>query len=200
VLLTAALGGGARPRLHAGRVALFAIWQDDAAVSAFLDEDPLGLAPDAVRSVRLQPLRASGHVASIPTLVDGEHPLPHDEPVAVLTYGRLKPHRALALLRTSARAESSAIARPELISGTGLARPPRVVATFTLWRSAAGMRDFAYAGAGHADALAATRRRDFHRESVFLRFRPYAATGDWGHLPQAVRARRPAAHPVAPSL
>jgi hypothetical protein len=111
-----------------------------------------------------------------------------DEPVAVLTYGRLKAHRTLPFLHASARAETSALMRPELISATGLTRPPRVVATFSLWRTAAGMRDFAYEGAGHSAALDATRRRDFHHESVFLRFRPYAATGDWGRLPETVRA------------
>jgi hypothetical protein len=191
-LLTAPLGGGARPRLQRGRVALFAIWEGDDAAGTFLDGDPLGRELSAGCSVRLAPVRASGGVAAMPDLVEDEQPVGDDEPVAVLTYGRLKAGRALAFLHASARAETSALMRPELVAGTGLTRPPRIVATFTLWRTAAGMRDFAYEGAAHGAALEATRRSDFHSESVFLRFRPYAATGEWGHLPEAVRAWRPA--------
>ena len=87
-----------------------------------------------------------------------------------------------AFLRASARAEAEAVADPGLAFGTGLARPPRLVSTFSLWRTARAMRDFAYRGAGHTAALDAVARRDFHSESTFLRFAPYAATGDWGDV------------------
>jgi hypothetical protein len=111
-------------------------------------------------------------------LAGAERPVADGEPVAVLTYGRLKLHRAAAFLRASACAEADAIADPALVSGTGLTRPPRLVSTFSLWRSASAMRDFAHRGTGHAAARRAARR-DFHHESIFIRFRPYAATGDW---------------------
>jgi hypothetical protein len=179
LLMAARLGAGFLPRPRPGCVALFAVWRDDGALDAFLDHDPLAGVLLPGRGVRLQPVRASGGWNGLPALVDAERTVADDEPVAVLTYGRLKLHRAAAFLRTSARAEADAIVHPALVSGTGLTRPPRLVSTFSLWRSAAAMRDFAYRGTGHTGALQAVARRDFHHESIFIRFRPYAATGDW---------------------
>lgn len=179
------------PRPDPGRLALFAVWHDDAALERFLAEDPLAQLIARGRYVRLVPLRVSGAWSGLPELVAGEHVVGDDEPVAVLTYGRLKPHRAPAFLRTSARAEADVVADPALVFGTGLARPPRLVSTFSLWRSAGAMRDFAYRGAGHTGALHAVAQRDFHSESTFLRFRPYAASGAWEGLPAAMRERAP---------
>ncbi len=193
VLLAARLGGGVMPRPQPGRVALFAVWNDDAALDRFLAEDALAALFAAGRSLRLSPLRASGSWSGLPELVAGERAVDDDEPVAVLTYGRLKLHRAPAFLRTSARAEAAAVADPALVFGTGLARLPRLVSTFSLWRSAGAMRDFAYRGAGHTGALHAVAQRDFHKESTFLRFRPYGATGAWDGLPAAMHEPAPAA-------
>lgn len=178
-LLTAQLSAGLRPRPIAGRVALFAVWRDETALERFLAEDPLAASLAAGTAVRLQPLRCRGSWSGLPALVDGEQPVADDEPVAVLTYGRLKPHRTLAFLRASARAEADAVADGAMLMGTGLTRPPRLVSTFSLWRSASAMRDFAHRRSGHADALRAVAERDFHRESIFIRFRPYGATGEW---------------------
>jgi hypothetical protein len=180
VLAAAHLSGSVRPRPNIGHVALFAVWRDDAALDAFLAGDPLAAALGGGAAVRLHPRQVSGSWSGLETLVCDGGPVPDDEPVAVLTYGRLRLHRTPAFLRASARAEADAIAHPALAASTGLTRPPRLVSTFSLWRSAEGMRDFAHRGAGHRGALDAVARRDFHRESIFIRFRPYAASGAWG--------------------
>jgi hypothetical protein len=138
--------------------------------------------------VRLAPVRATGSWTGLPALVDSEVEVADDDPVAVLTYGRLKLHRMPAFLRASARAEADAVTDPALLAGTGLARLPRLVSTFSLWRSAGAMRDFAYRGAGHRGALDAVAERDFHRESIFIRFLPYEATGAWAEVARG-RAR-----------
>ncbi len=182
LLATAHLGGGLLPRPRAGDVALFAVWRDDAALECFLAEDPLAAVLAGGSSVRLAPLRVSGTFTAIPPLAAAETQVGDDEPVAVVTYGRLRLRRAVAFLRASARAEADAIAHPALAYGTGLTRPPRVVGTFSLWHDAAAMRDFAHRGAGHGSALQANAERAFHHESTFMRFRPYAATGDWAEL------------------
>lgn len=191
LLLAAHLGGGLRPRPNPGRVALFAVWSDEAAHDRYLVEGPLApvLADASTSAVRLQPLRVAGTWAGLPPLVDHEQAVADNEPVAVLTYGRLKLHRFGAFLRTSARAEADAVRHPGLAYGTGLARPPRLVSTFSLWHSAAAMRDFAHGGEGHAGALGANARRAFHHESIFARFRPYGATGEWAGLDGSGRPR-----------
>lgn len=47
------------------------------------------------------------------------------------------------------------------------------------------MSDYARGGAGHTAALRQTAERDFHHESIFIRFRPYATQGDWDALYEA---------------
>ena len=109
-------------------------------------------------------------------------PVDDGEPVGVLTLGRLRLLRTGAFRRSAGPAEAAALDSPALLAGTGLARPPRLVATFSLWRSAAAMREFA-TGAGGAHRRrdrAPTATRPFHHESAFVRFRPYASRGRWG--------------------
>ncbi len=169
------------PRLQPGRVALFAVWRDDAAVDGFLADHPLADAFAGGRSMRLEPLRVSGRWTGLPELVGAEIVAASDEPVAALTYGRLKLRRTVAFLRSSARAQADAVAHGGLLSATGLTRPPRLVSTFSLWSSAAAMGDYTRVGAGHSAAVRANAERQFHHESIFIRFRPYDVHGDWGH-------------------
>ena len=179
-VLAAPLGGGLLPRPQPGRVGLIAAWDDDAALDGFVaGHHPVarGLA-DGWR-VRLEPLRTSGAWPALPELDGRVVPVDDDEPVAVLTLGRLRLARVLTFLRTSAAAEAQAVGDPAVTFSTGLARPPRLVSTFSLWRSAGEMRAYAYGASGpsHRAAIDAHRARAFHHESAFARFRPYAAGG-----------------------
>lgn len=178
VLLAAKLSAGLMPRPHPGRIALFAFWSDDAALDRFEADDPLAAAFTGGSRARLEPVRATGAWTGMPAVVAAQRAISDDEPVAVLTYGRLRMGRAAAFLRASARAEADAIADPALVYGTGLTRLPRLVSTFSLWGSAADMRAFAHRGAGHTAALRTESRRAFHHESIFIRFRAYDLSGD----------------------
>jgi hypothetical protein len=184
-LTTAApLGGGLLPAPQLGRVGLIAAWDGDEALDDFLSSHPLAARLAGGWLVRLEPLRASGAWAALPGLAEPERPVDDDEPVAVLTLGRLRLRRVGPFLRSSARAERQAVADPGLLASTALARPPRLVATFSLWETATSMRAYAYgqAGTAHLDAVRSQRAHPFHHESLFARFRPYAAQGTWnGH-------------------
>ena len=185
----APLGGGLRPKPSFRRIGLLAAWEDEESFARFVAEHALGrrLAKSGWQ-VRLEPLRASG---SWPEL-DGVMPFApltcaDDEPVAVLTLGRLKFSQAIRFLRANAPAADEAVAHPAILATTGLARPPRLVATFSLWRTAAEMREYAHGkSAAHAAVIAAHREKPFHSASLFARFRPYASAGSWdGHDPLA---------------
>lgn len=116
----------------------------------------------------------------MPGLPRRERPVEDGEPVAVLTLGRLRLRRARPFLEASAAAEGTAVDDPALVASTGLARPPHLVSTFSIWRSAAAMRAYAYGKAGaHQAAVRADRSGPFHHESAFVRFRPYASRGSW---------------------
>jgi hypothetical protein len=128
----------------------------------------------------MQPLRVSGHWPEMPGLPSQPLPVDDEEPVIALTLGRLRLQRALPFLRSAAAAESDAVADGALLASTGLARPPRLVSTFSIWRSMAAMREYAYGKAGsHQAAVRSDRERPFHHASAFVRFRPYASRGSW---------------------
>lgn len=177
--VTAPLDGGP-PRAKPGRVALIAAWEDDSALGAFLAEDPLAARLARGWQVRLEPVHVFGAWAGLPGLPQRAVQVDEDDPVVVLTLGRLRLRRVLPFLRSAARAERASVGAPGLLASSGLARPPRLVSTFTVWRSTAAMRDYAFARDGaHQAAVDADRRRPFHHESAFVRFRPYASAGAW---------------------
>lgn len=178
--LTAHLGGSALPRPNPGRVGLVAGWKDDAALDAFLAEDPLAEQLAGGWHARLEPLHVFGVWTDLPGLPQRALHAADDEPVAVLTLGRLRLLRGRPFLRSAAPAEAEAVAHPGLVAATGLARPPRLVSTFSVWRTAAHMRDYALGKDGaHQAAVQSDRARPFHHESAFIRFRPYASAGAW---------------------
>jgi hypothetical protein len=177
---TAALGEPLLPPRRVGQLGMIAAWDDDAALDRFLAGHPLAKRFAGGWQVRLQPLRVFGAWAGMPGLPSQPLPVEDREPVGILTLGRLRLRRLADFRRTAAPAEADAIRHQALLAGTGLARPPRLVATFSLWRSAAAMREYAVGPGGpHAAALQADRERPFHHESAFVRLRPYASQGAW---------------------
>lgn len=165
-----------------GRVGLIAFWVDDGALDRFLDAHPLARRLGGGWHARMAPLRASGAWAELPELASLREPAADGEPVAVITLGRLRLARAPAFLRANRGAMGQAVTHPGMLASTGLARPPRLVATFSLWTSLGAMRDYAYrqrSREGHLEAVQAHNARPFHSQSTFIRLRPYASGGDW---------------------
>jgi hypothetical protein len=177
---TAPLGEPLLPPRRLGPVGMIAAWESDESLERFCRLHPVARHFAGGWEVRLRPLRVFGAWAGMPGLPAKALPVDDDEPVGVLTLGRLRLRRIAAFRRSASPAEADAIASPALLAGTGLARPPRLVATFSLWRGAAAMREYATgADSGHRAAVAADRTQPFHHESAFVRLRPYASRGSW---------------------
>ncbi len=179
-VITAPLGERLLPTPNPGRVGLIAAWDDDRALDEFSLRHALAERFAGGWTVRLEPLRVSGFWSGMPDLPTQERAVDDAEPVAVLTLGQLRLGRIGPFLRSSGPAEGEAVSHPALLASTGLTRPPHLVSTFSLWRSTAEMREYAYARKGaHQAAVRADRARPFHHQSAFIRFRPYASTGSW---------------------
>ncbi|HEY2719383.1 MAG TPA: hypothetical protein VGI52_07115 [Solirubrobacteraceae bacterium] len=182
LMTTAPISERLLPRLDPGRVALFAAWEDDAALDRFLADHPLAASLRGGWHTRLQAMHTFGAWQPLAGLHGKEPPMRDDEPVAALTIGRLRLSQAPRFLRAGAAAERLAVSDPAMLRGTGLARPPALVGTFSLWQTTAAMRTYAAGGGGveHRDAVKAHAERPFHHASAFIRFRPYRAEGEWG--------------------
>lgn len=176
--LAAPLSGRLRPAPNPGRVGLVAFWDDDDALDRFLADDAFAARLAGGWHVRLAPLRASGSWPGLPDDVPTARTVEHDGPAAVLTLGRLRPSQAVRFLRTSAKAEARVVDAPGLTWATGLGRPP-FVATCSLWQTTAALSAYAYGHEepAHPDAIATDRAKPFHRQSAFIRFRPYGSEG-----------------------
>lgn len=187
--------GNRVPRPRPGRIGLIAAWEEDAALDRFLERPAAGHLA-AGWHARLEPLHCFGSWAGMPGLPAEALPADDDEPVAALTLGRLRISRTRAFLRSARPTERDAVANPGVVAATGFGRftPPRLVSTFSIWRSLAAMREYAFGASGsHQAAIRVDRAKPFHRESAFVRFRPYASQGAWdGRDPLAEVARQPA--------
>jgi hypothetical protein len=168
------------PRPARPRIGLIAAWEDDRALDEFLAGHRLAERFAAGWHVRLEPLRVYGSWPGMPNLPKREQAVGDEQPVAVLTLGRPRLGRLRPFLKASAPAEHGAVTNPAVLASTALAKPPRLVSTFSLWRSAAEMREYAAGEDGpHQAAVRADRGNPFHHDSAFIRFRPYASQGNW---------------------
>ncbi|MFF2554929.1 hypothetical protein ACFVUS_28265 [Nocardia sp. NPDC058058] len=171
------IGGAFIPKLTVSRLAFVGFWDDDSALETFQNTHPLAEILADGWQVRLEPIRATGTWPGLPDIVASDGP-DTQSPAAVLTLGRLRNSQALRFRRFSMIAERHAKSATGLIWATAIARPP-LVATFSLWESAADLREYAYAAGGHTQVLEADRAQPFHHHSAFVRFRP---TKSIGHL------------------
>jgi len=160
------------------RTGLIAFWDDDDAFDRFLDNDPIGQQFSGGFHARLRPLRAHGSWPGLPAEVPRNRAAQHDGPVVVLTLGRLRISQAVRFLRTSRPAERAAATHDGLIWGSAAARPP-FVATVSIWKNAEVTAAYAYGRQqpAHSNAISAQQRKDFHRQSAFIRFAPTRLEG-----------------------
>jgi len=164
--------------IRRGRVGLAAFCEGDDALDRFLDDHPLAKRLAGGWHARLEPVRAHGDWPGLPDDVNRSRAVTAEGPAVVLTLGRLRVSQARRFLRASRPAEAAALEAPGLIWGTAMAKPP-FVATCSLWESAAALSRYAYGQAqpAHPAAIATDAAKPFHKQSVFIRFRPYGAEG-----------------------
>lgn len=165
------------------RALRLAFWDDEAAIAAFRSHDELAPRFADGFQATLSPARAFGSWPGLPDDVPRSRAVATDGPVVVFTLGQLRLSQAPRFFRASRPAERTAVESPGLVWGTASVRPP-FVATVSVWRDAASAAHYAYdhdpepGGVGkHDDAIAAQRRKDFHRQSAFIRFTPITMTG-----------------------
>ena len=191
--LAAPLRPSLLPRPQLGRVALIAFWEDDDAIDRFVAEHPLAARFASGWSVHLEPLRAFGTWPGLPRELPSARAVDYDGPVGVITLGRLRASQAPRFMRASAHAEAAVLAATGLTWASGIARVPKIVATFSLWESAKAAATYAYGRRepAHSDAIAAGESKPFHHQQAFIRFRPYDARGHLdGKNPLAAEALR----------
>ena len=174
-------------RWQLGRLAVFAAWESEAAVDAFLARPGLGTTLAAWWHVRLRFLRRWCHLHALDWLpaTNGETDL--DAPVVAVTLARLSLPQAPRFIHWGKPVERQVRDHPGTTLALAASRPFRTLSTFTVWRSAREMLEMVHgrrqlpAGEGdrHAVAMVERTRKDFHREFITLRFNLLGEAGSW---------------------
>jgi hypothetical protein len=151
------------------------MWDDDDAVEEYFATDSFADALAHGWRVRLEPLRMHGSWPGVPADLPHGRTLDLDGPYVLLTIARLRPSQTVRFFRTNLKAERGVNERA--VWTTSVALPP-FISSWSIWDSETAIAGYAFdAGGGHANAIVEQRRKDFHRQSAFIRFRPYNSEG-----------------------
>jgi hypothetical protein len=176
--LTTRSGGWPTP----ARWALFCGWNDDKALEQFersaVLEDFLTRARETWR-MRLEPVRVvNGSWRGWRPETDGVDPR-KDEPIAVITYGRLRARYVPVFLWNNRKAVIHADRSPGLLARIGLADTVRTASTFSLWRSQGDAVRFAYGPGDHKPVVSRSKAAPWADDYFFARFRLLQWSGTW---------------------
>ncbi len=172
-------------RMQVRRMAVFAQWEDEAALVDFLAQHPFGRKLSEGWHVRLEFLRRWGEVRDMVLFPEGEERLELDEPVVAVTLARMRLFEMPRFIHWGRPVERQIRDHPEAILAMAAIRLPRTVSTFSIWTSTRAMtgmvfgRDDGEAARRHTEAMTERDRRDFHHEFTTLRFRPLSEHGSW---------------------
>lgn len=94
-----------------------------------------------------------------------------DGEVIAITRARIKWAQNLRFWRAVPPVTASLHSSPGLIQTIGIGEAPiGLQGTFSHWRTGGDLRNFAYKGAAHQEAIAATERHAWYAEELFARF------------------------------
>ncbi|WP_239513601.1 spheroidene monooxygenase [Streptosporangium sp. 'caverna'] len=185
------LGSGRGTSMSLGadlrRWALFAVWREERALEEFLKSSPVAARwrREARESwqVRLTPLTSRGRWGGVEPFGPGIGGTPGPDPggpVAVLTRASIRPSRLVPFYRSVPGVDRLLREQDGCLASVGVGEWPLArQATFSLWRDAGAVRDFAYRGHAHRGVVGRTRAENWYSEELFARFVPYGSEGTW---------------------
>ncbi len=181
------------------RSALFAVWEDESDLDAFLGGSSLARRwrrAEQSWHVRLRSIGGHGTWKGVDPLA-GLDAGSSDGPVAIITRANVRRQSWRAFGAASEVVDTELHQAPGLIDVVGIGETPvGALATFSLWESLDAARAFAYAMPDHVEVMRRTRAEDWYAEEMFARFEPYASTGTWnGRDPLAGTAPQSSARP-----
>lgn len=158
------------------RWALLCAFEDEDALGGFEKSPVVRAFSDRAREtwrVTLEPTRVvNGSWRGWCPATQGVEPLAKDEPLAVMTYGILRPRYAPWFLRHNRRIVAASMDQEGLIARFGMADTALTASTFSIWRGHADVARFAYgADTVHKPVIRPSLDTPTHESYFFARFR-----------------------------
>ena len=172
-------------RMQLRNLAVFASWESEAALDAFLADTKLGRTLSKGWHVRLKFLRQWGRFAELGDLPANVADADPAQPVVAVTLARLKLPQLVRFIRWGKPVEELVRDHPGATLALAAIRPPRTFSTFSVWRSQREMTDMVHGNGSvlgvdrHAEAMVERNRKDFHYQFTTLRFRAISEHGEW---------------------
>jgi hypothetical protein len=172
-------------RMLIRQVAVFAQWENEAAIDNFLAENSFGKILATGWHTRLAFLRQWGKITEF-KIPEISHELESTEaPVVAVTIARMKILEIPRFIRWGRPVEKLVRDHPGTTLSLASIRLPRTISTFSVWKSQKEMTDMVHGHSTvsqpkrHINAMKERDRKDFHFEFTTLRFRPISEFGQW---------------------
>lgn len=172
-------------RLQLYTLAMFAVWDSNAAIDSFLESTKLGQLFISGWHVRMALLRRWGSVKEFDGFPVMEVRSGDDAPVVAVTLARVKLPQIPRFIHWGKPVEEFVRDHPNTTLALAAMRLPRTVSTFSIWTSQRSMADMVHGRSHvkdpkrHSHAMKERDRKDFHFEFTTLRFKPLMEIGTW---------------------
>jgi hypothetical protein len=172
-------------RMQLRNLAVFAAWESNEALDAFLADTKLGRTLSEGWHLRLELLRRWGQFPELDDFLPTVEDTDSNQPVVAVTLARLKLSQVFRFIRWGKPVEEQVRDHPGTSLALAAIRPPHTFSTFSVWRSLREMTKMVHGkeslrGAGrHAEAMRERDRKDFHHNFTTLRFRAISEHGVW---------------------
>lgn len=172
-------------RILIRQIAVFAQWEDEAAVDNFLKNNVIGKILSKGWHTRLVFTRQWGHISGF-EISDSQLEVDQvNNPVIAITIARMKLLELPRFIHWGRPVEKLVRDHPGTILSLASIRLPNTVSTFSIWRSQKEMTDMVHGHSSvprpkrHINAMKERDRKDFHYEFTTLRFKPISEFGEW---------------------
>ena len=168
---------------------MLTVWDDAAQAVAFSQSNLTGFYQRAKTSytIIMQPVKVHGEWSGNCPFSPEDSRATDDQPLAVITRASIKPSKALTYWWQVPGASQSLTQHPDHLFAVGIGEIPLLEqATFSIWRSGAAMKEFAYTNKAHSKVIRQTRELQWYKEEMFARFAILATYG----LPEGHQLRQ----------
>lgn len=172
-------------RILVRQVAVFAQWENEAAIDRFLAQNSLGKILANGWHTRLTFMRQWGKIRDFEIPDASIESGSADAPVVAVTLARMKLPEVPRFIHWGRPVEQLVRDHPGTTLSLASIRFPNTVSTFSIWKSQKEMTDMVHGHSAvpqpkrHKDAMKERDRKDFHFEFTTLRFKPISEFGEW---------------------
>lgn len=172
-------------RLLIRQIAVFAQWENEAALDEYLKKDNFGRTLVKGWHVRLEFIRQWGKFNNLRLVEPLEKMENNNHPVVAITIARMKPLEVPRFIHWGRPVEKLVRDHPGTTLSLASYSFPNTVSTFSIWKTEKEMTDMVHGHSAvpkpkrHSEAMLERERKDFHFEFTTLRFKPISEFGKW---------------------